>query len=106
MATHRSPLHAGIADSLPLFAPAFPFALVFGVVVQASGVGSLLGWSTSPIIFGGAAQLTLLTLIGEGAALAAAVTAALVVGARHLLYSVALAPRFLGQPRWFRWVGP
>ncbi|MEO0425171.1 MAG: AzlC family ABC transporter permease [Pseudomonadota bacterium] len=100
------PIRDGILDCLPLFVPVLPFAFVFGVVVVESGVGHWLGWSTSPIIFGGAAQLTLLSLIGEGASLAAAVTAALIVGARHLLYSVALAPRFREQPTWFRWLGP
>jgi len=49
--------------------------------------------------------VTLFTLIGEGASVAAAVSAALIVGARHMLYSVTLAPRFQGQPGWFRWVG-
>jgi predicted branched-subunit amino acid permease len=37
---------------------------------------------------------------------AAAVSAALIVGARHLLYSANLAPLFQQQPRWFRWLGP
>ena len=32
--------------------------------------------------------------------------AALVVNARHLMYSAALAPTFASQPRWFRWCGP
>ena len=96
----------GIAHALPLVVPAIPFAFVFGIVVGASGLPGWLGWSTSPIIFGGAAQITLLTLIGEGASLAAAVTAALIVGARHLLYSVTMAPRFKDQPAWFRWLGP
>ncbi|MEO0438889.1 MAG: AzlC family ABC transporter permease [Pseudomonadota bacterium] len=95
----------GIRDTLPLYVPVLPFALVFGIVVNQSGLPQLLGWSTSPIIFGGAAQMTLLTLLGEGASLAAAVSATLIVGARHLLYSVTLAPRFRGQPRWFRWLG-
>ncbi len=99
-------IRRGIADTLPLFVPVVPFALVFGVVVGESGIAPWLGWSTSPIIFGGAAQITLLSLLGEGASVAAAVTAALIVGARHLLYSVTMAPRFQNQPRWFRWVGP
>ena len=99
-------IRRGIAESIPLFIPAIPFALVFGVVVGESGVAPWLGWSSSPIIFGGAAQITLLSLLGEGASVAAAVTAALIVGARHLLYSVTLAPRFQNQPRWFRWLGP
>lgn len=96
----------GVLDSLPIFVPAIPFALVFGVVVGESGIAPWLGWSSSPIIFGGAAQITLLSLLGEGAGVAAAVTAALIIGARHLLYSVTMAPRFRGQPRWFRWLGP
>ena len=101
-------LHArrGAAESLPLFVPAIPFALVFGVVVANSGISPWLGWSSSPIMFGGAAQITWLSLLGEGASVAAAVTAALIVGARHLLYSVTMAPRFQNQPRWFRWLGP
>ncbi len=98
-------LRRGIAESLPLFVPAVPFALVFGIVVREAGIPGLIGWSSSPIVFGGAAQITLLSLLGEGASIAAAVTAALIVGARHLLYSVTMAPRFRNQPRWFRWVG-
>jgi len=96
----------GVLDSLPIFVPAIPFALVFGVVVGESGIAPWLGWSSSPLIFGGAAQITLLSLLGEGSSVAAAVTAALIIGARHLLYSVTMAPRFRGQPRWFRWLGP
>ncbi|MEM6485112.1 MAG: AzlC family ABC transporter permease [Pseudomonadota bacterium] len=98
-------IRCGVWDTLPLFVPALPFALVFGVVVADSGVAHLVGWSTSPLIFGGAAQMTFLSLVGEGASLAAAVSAALIIGARHLLYSVTLAPRFRDQPRWFRWLG-
>ena len=99
------PALRGSLDALPLFIPALPFALVFGVVVAEAGIPEWLGWSSSPIIFGGAIQVTLFTLIGEGASVAAAVSAALIVGARHMLYSVTLAPRFQNQPGWFRWVG-
>ena len=38
--------------------------------------------------------------------MAAVVGTALVVNARHLMYSAALAPTFQSQPRWFRWLGP
>ena len=99
------PIKRGIRSVIPLFIPAIPFAFVFGVVVAESGIPTWLGWSSTPIVFGGAAQITLLTLLGEGASVAAAVSAALIVGARHLLYSVTLAPRFQRQPVWFRWVG-
>ena len=100
------PALRGSLDALPLFIPALPFAFVFGVAVVEAGIPESLGWSSSPIIFGGAIQVTLFTLIGEGASVAAAVSAALIVGARHMLYSVTLAPHFQNQPGWFRWVGP
>ncbi len=103
---HRDLIRQGILDVLPMFVPAVPFALVLGVVIVDSGVGSLLGWSSAPLIFGGAAQISLLSLLGEGASVSAAVSAALIIGARHLLYSANLAPRFQEQPRWFRWLGP
>ncbi len=99
------PAIQGSLDALPLFIPALPFAFVFGVVVAEAGIPQWLGWSSSPIIFGGAIQVTLFTLIGEGASVAAAVSAALIVGARHMLYSVTLAPKFQNQPGWFRWIG-
>ena len=102
----RSVVKRAIADAFPLYVPAIPFALVIGLAVVESGMSPLLGWSTAWIIFGGAAQLTLIALLGSGTATVAAVTAAIVVNARHLMYSAALAPKFQEQPRWFRWFGP
>ena len=99
-------VRAAFADMVPLFLPALPFALLFGVMVVESGVSKLLGWSSSVIMFGGSAQMTLITLVGEGVAVSAAITTTLIVTARHILYSVTLAPRFQVQPRWFRWLGP
>jgi predicted branched-subunit amino acid permease len=96
----------GVLDALPLFVPAVPFALVIGLAIGEAGINAFVGWSGSWIIFGGAAQLTLISLLGSGAAVAAATTAALVVNARHLMYSAALAPTFQRQPVWFRWLGP
>ncbi len=96
----------GAIDALPLFVPAIPFGLVIGLAITESGMNPFVGWSGSWLIFGGAAQLTLVTLLGTGVAVAAAVGTALVVNARHLMYSAALAPTFQRQPRWFRWLGP
>lgn len=102
----RTVVRQALLDALPLYVPAIPFGLVLGLAIVESGINPLLGWSTSWIIFGGAAQLTLISLLGSGAAVAAAVTAGLVVNARHVMYSAGLAPAFQKQPRWFRWVGP
>lgn len=106
MPIDRAVARRAVLDALPIYVPAVPFALVLGLAIVESGINPLVGWLSSPLVFGGAAQLTLISLIGSGAALAAAVTAALVVNARHLMYSAALAPIFQKQPRWFRWLGP
>ncbi len=102
----RAVARRAILDALPLFVPALPFGLVIGLAISESGINALVGWSSSWIIFGGAAQLTLISLLGAGAAVAAAIAAGLVVNARHLMYSAALAPTFQRQPGWFRWLGP
>lgn len=106
MNDRNNAIREGFGDGVPIFVPAIPFALVLGIAILEAPLAPLVGWSGSPVIFGGAAQLTLLTLLSEGAAPAAAITAALIVNARHLMYSAAMAPAFQRQPGWFRWVGP
>ncbi|TGD72299.1 branched-chain amino acid permease [Mangrovimicrobium sediminis] len=105
MTSTRQTVRRGIIDALPLFIPAIPFAFVLGVTILHAPLSALVGWSSSWVIYGGASQLTLITLLSDGAAVAAAVMAALIVNARHLMYSAALAPAFQQQPAWFRWVG-
>ena len=106
MSVDRVSVRRGITDALPLYVPAVPFALVIGLAISESGINVFAGWSGSWLIFGGAAQLTLVSLLGTGAGVLAAIVAALVVNARHLMYSAAMAPTFQLQPRWFRWLGP
>jgi predicted branched-subunit amino acid permease len=106
MFVDRATVRRGITDALPLFVPAVPFALVIGLAIVEADINLFSGWSGSWLIFGGAAQLTLVSLLGSGAAVLAAITAALVVNARHLMYSAAMAPTLQKQPAWFRWLGP
>jgi 4-azaleucine resistance transporter AzlC len=106
MPSMRRSFLVGMRDFVPLLLGALPFGLVLGVTVAASSLPNLAGWSSSWLIFGGSAQLASITLLAAGAPPASAVTAALVVNARHLMYSAAMVPRFRDQPRWFRWVGP
>jgi 4-azaleucine resistance transporter AzlC len=83
-----------------------PFGLVFGIVAAGSSVGSWLGGSTSVIIFAGAAQLATLQLIDAGVAGAVVIATALVINARHLMYSAALAPHFQEFPAIARFTLP
>lgn len=92
-------------DGIPLLIPVVPFGLVLGVAIVDSAMPTAVAWSTSPTIFGGAAQLATVTLAGTTAAWAV-ILAALVISSRHVMYSAALAPTFSAQPRWFRWLAP
>jgi 4-azaleucine resistance transporter AzlC len=102
----RSIVKRAVVDAMPLVVSAIPFALVVGLAITQSGIGNLVGWSGAPIIFAGAAHLTLVTLLGSGTAVVAAITTALVINARHVMYSAAMVPAFQNQPKWFRWLGP
>lgn len=94
-----------ISDSVPLVIPAIPFGFVLGLAITESELPLGVGWATSPLIFGGAAQLAVVTLAGT-ASLWAVIVAGLVVNSRHVMYSAAMAPIFRAQPRWMRWLGP
>ncbi|MGA1440086.1 MAG: AzlC family ABC transporter permease [Ilumatobacteraceae bacterium] len=94
-----------VVDSAPIFLPAIPFGFVVGVAMAESAMPTWIAWSSSPLIFAGAAQFAVLTLAGS-AGLWAVVVAGVVINTRHLMYGAALAPAFGRQPRWFRWLGP
>jgi branched chain amino acid efflux pump len=83
-----------------------PFGFALGIVIASSVMGDGAGLLGAPLVYGGSAQLTATTMFRQGAGLLAIVVSALTVSARLLLYSASLAPRFAGQPRWFRLVGP
>ncbi len=93
------------ADVLPIAIPAVPFGFVIGVAITEGEMPQWAGWLTAPFVFAGAAQLAMITLAGS-ATVWAVITAVMVINARHLMYSAALAPAFRSQPRWMRWFGP
>ena len=97
---------AGMLDGMrsvgPLLVGVVPFGLIFGVTAAGSSVGGGLGYATSLIIFAGAAQLATVQLFTDGAAAAVVLATALVINARHLMYSAALAPHFREFPRVWR----
>jgi 4-azaleucine resistance transporter AzlC len=103
---HRSSFLLGMRHMGPLLLGAAPFGLLIGVTVAETPVPNWAGFLTGPLMFGGSAQLISITLLGEGAPATSALAAALVVNARHLMYSAALVPKFRNQPTWFRWIGP
>jgi predicted branched-subunit amino acid permease len=95
----------GAADALPVVAAYVPFALTLGAAMAATRVSPLTAWSSSWVIFAGGAQLVTVQMLGAGAPALLVVTTALVVNARHLLYSASLATRARGWPARWRLAG-
>ena len=84
-------------DTIPVVLAYAPFGLALGATLAAIHIPPLIAWSSSPLVFGGAAQLLAVQLLDTGASVAVVVLGALVVNARMLLYGAALAVnRFQG----------
>ena len=94
-------MRAGARAILPLSIGAFPFGLAYGVTVVESSMNDLVGWLASFIVVAGAAQLAVSDLIDQGAPWFIVIGTALVINARFMMYSGALAPAFSAFPR--RW---
>ena len=95
-----SAARSGVLAMLPLIAAYAPLALVIGAAGAQHGA-PLAGWAGSWLIYGGTAHLAAIRTLDEGGAMAAILTG-LLVNARLLVYSAALARRWPAQPQWFR----
>jgi predicted branched-subunit amino acid permease len=92
---------AGARAILPLSIGVFPFGLAYGVAVAGSTMNDLAGALASALVIAGAAQLAVVDLTDQGAPWFIIVGTALVINARFMMYSGALAPAFSEFPR--RW---
>lgn len=92
------PFVAGMRTVLPLAIGILPFGVVYGVAAAQSSVPDVVGGLASVIVLAGAAQLALIDLLGQGAPWAVAVLTALVINARFVMWSAALAPAFAEFP--------
>lgn len=90
----------------PLIVPGLPFGLVLGVLIADSVVNNLAGWASGWLIFAGSAQFAGILVLDAGGTLGLAVLTIIVVNARHIMYSAALAGRYREAPRWFKFLGP
>ncbi|MEM7287654.1 MAG: AzlC family ABC transporter permease [Actinomycetota bacterium] len=92
----------GARAILPLNAVLFPLGLVYGVTVSEAAVDDWVGGLASTLVFAAAAQLALIDLIADDAAWITAVSTALVINLRFVMYSAALAPSFAQYPAAWR----
>jgi predicted branched-subunit amino acid permease len=90
---HRQALSIALAVS--------PFGVAFGVVCAEAGlsVWQALGFST--LVFSGSAQFAAVSVLADGGAAVAAVTAGLLLNLRSLAFGVAMAGSLRG-PVWWR----
>ena len=81
----------GIAASLPIMVGYLPVAMAFGI--SAAGAGMSIGESVlaSALIFAGASQFALVSLLVTGTHIAVATITALALNLRHVLYGPAVA---------------
>lgn len=96
----------GVRDAGALAAAIAPLGLAMGVALGELAGPHLVSWLSAPLLLAGASQLVLFSQLDGGASVLAATGAALLVNSRFVVYGAALAPRFAGQPGWFRLLGP
>ena len=91
---------AGYSDGARRIAPigvaAFAFALSFGVLARASGIGSVETIVMSATTFAGSAQFAAASILGAAGGVVSAIVAATLLNARYAPISVSVAPVFVG----------
>ncbi len=86
------------AAGIALYAAAFGFT--FGAVATAAGLGTLQVVGLSVVLFSGASQFALVGVLAVGGPAVAALSAALLLGARNAFYGLPLTP--ILRPRGLR----
>ncbi len=98
----RSAYWRGFRDGVPFILIVAPFGVVFGVVAIEAGFTVTQAMAFTLSTYAGAAQLTAIQLMSEGAPLAIVILTALAVNARMAMYSASLAPQLGRAPMWQR----
>lgn len=93
---NRDRLRAGAAAMAPILIGIVPFGLIYGVAAVDAGLSAAQAIAMSSVVFAGSAQLAAVDLMSRDAAVVVIVATALVINARHLMYSASLAPALGG----------
>ena len=87
----------GARASIPLCIAVGAFGVSFGVLARANGFGVLAPLVMSLTTFTGASQFAAVSILGDGGGLGAAVTAAVLLGARYVPIGLSVAPSLQGS---------
>lgn len=88
----------GLRDITPMVVGVVPFGLAIGAAIATTSLTLGQGVFSGAAILAGASQLTVVTMLNDGVAPLVIVLSALIINARILLYSAALAPWFRDEP--------
>jgi 4-azaleucine resistance transporter AzlC len=92
----RPQIPVGVRAILPIAATVPLFAISFGVLARASGMGIAAPIVMSATTFGGSAQFAVVSILDEGGSVAAAIVAALLLNARYAAIGISVASLFHG----------
>lgn len=87
------PFGAGLLTSLSVAAGYLPIAFSFGLAALQAGLSPFITILTSVVVYAGASQFMLITLMASGAGWLTAVPTVVLMNARHLFYGPALLNR-------------
>lgn len=88
----------GLSASVPIAAGYFPVAVSFGLSAMEAGLSPLLACMVSVLVFAGASQFLMISLLAGGAGVWASVPTVLLMNARHMFYGPALQTRLPAAP--------
>ena len=95
----RSRIRDGVRAALPLAVAPLLFSAAFGVLALDAGIGPLGAIVMSATTFAGSAQFAAATILDDGGGAASAIVAALLLNARYVPLSLAVASIFPGARR-------
>ncbi|MEB2400931.1 MAG: AzlC family ABC transporter permease [Alcaligenaceae bacterium] len=89
----------GLAASLSIAVGYVPVAVSFGLAAIYAGFSAPMAVLVSVLVYAGASQFILVTLVAGGGTIAGVVGIVFLMNLRHLFYGPALAPRLGGKSR-------
>lgn len=98
----REGVIAGLRKGLPVAVTAIPFGIAFGAMAVDAGGSWFDAMLMSVVLFAGAAQMAAVQLTADGAPQWVVIAIVVLINARFLMYSAAMAPHFRAVTRWRR----
>ncbi len=95
----RAAFFRGLADSLSIAVGYVPVAVSFGLAAIYAGMPPFMAVLTSLLVYAGASQFILISLIAGGGSAAGVVGIVLLMNLRHLFYGPALLAKLQGARR-------